>query len=241
MRFYKNVSVVQSDGKFEINLDHRKLKTPMGSPFQISSETLANAVANEWMSQKKQMNLTQMHINGLCNTVIDNPGQVDKHKLVTSVLSFLETDTVLFYGEEPPELLKAQKEKWSPIILWFRERFGVSIEPTTNVMTPPVQESDLKVLEKYLMSYNYESLQGFTFAVDALKSLILCCACVERRLTVTEAVRLARLETEVQTSHWGSVEWAHDIEGHDTTARVAAGVMFVHCSSAGSTTRSKQY
>ena len=125
-------------------------------PSQISSETLANAVANEWMSQKKEINLTQMHINGnlsciinknslhfpqgLCNTVIDNPGQVDKHKLVTSVLSFLETDTVLFYGEEPPELLKAQKEKWSPIILWFRERFGVSIEPTTNVMTPPVQE-----------------------------------------------------------------------------------------------------
>ena len=91
------------------------------------------------------------------------------------------------------------------------------------------------------MSYNYESLQGFTFAVDALKSLILCCACVERRLTVTEAVRLARLETEVQTSHWGSVEWAHDIEGHDTTSRAAAGVMFIHCNSAGSTTRSKQY
>ena len=230
------------------------------------------------MSQKKEINLTQMHINGnlsciiiknslhfpqgLCNTVIDNPGQVDKQKLVTSVLSFLETDTVLFYGEEPPELLQAQMERWSPIILWFRERFGVSIEPTTNVMTPPVQEckrtshslnhltnlfytqcisADLKVLEKYLMSHSYESLQGFTFAVDALKSLILCAACVERRLTVTEAVKLARLETEVQTSHWGSVEWAHDIEGHDTTARVAAGVMFVHCSSAGSTTRSKQY
>ena len=110
------------------------------------------------MAQKKEINLTQMHINGnlsciinknslqflqgLCNTVIDNPGQVDKHKLVTSVLSFLETDTVLFYGEEPPELLKAQKENWSPIILWFRERFGVSIEPTTNVMTPPVQECE---------------------------------------------------------------------------------------------------
>ena len=114
------------------------------------------------MSQKKEMNLTQMHINGnlsciiiknslhflqgLCNTVIDNPGKVDKQKLVTSILSFLETDTVLFYGEEPPELLQAQMEKWSPIILWFRERFGVSIEPTTNVMTPPVQECKISFL-----------------------------------------------------------------------------------------------
>ena len=83
-------------------------------------------------------------LQGLCNTVIDNPGRVDKQKLVTSVLSFLETDTILFYGEEPPELLKAQMEKWSPIMLWFRDYFGVSIEPTTNVMTLPVKECKRK-------------------------------------------------------------------------------------------------
>jgi len=238
-RFYKNVSVVQANGKFEINLDHRKLKTPLGSPLLISNESLAIAVANEWLSQKKEINLTQMHINGLCNTVIDNPGKLDKGKLVKSILNFLETDTVLFYGEEPPELLAAQMDKWSPIIIWFRERFGVNIEPTTAVITSPVQQGDLKILEKYLQSYNTEGLQGFAFCVDALKSLILAVACVERRLTVSEAVSLARLEVSVQTDHWGRVEWAHDIELHDTTARTAAAVMFVQCSSASSVTRHK--
>ena len=78
---------------------------------------------------------------------------------------------------------------------------------------------DIRTLEKYLQSYNMEALQGFAFGVDALKSLILTVACVERRLTVSEAVRLARLEVMVQTDHWGRVEWAHDIELHDTTAR----------------------
>ena len=34
-RFYKNVSVVQANGKYEINLDHRKLKTPLGSPLLV--------------------------------------------------------------------------------------------------------------------------------------------------------------------------------------------------------------
>ena len=113
------------------------------------------------MSQKKEINLNQMHINGtrlhsnqssihhhnllipspgLCNTVIDNPGRIDKGKLVGSILNFLETDTVLFYGEEPPELLRAQMENWSPIILWFRERFGVQIEPTTEVISSPVKQ-----------------------------------------------------------------------------------------------------
>ena len=75
--------------------------------------------------------LANSHFPGLCNTSIDNPGNTDKAKLVSSIIAFLETDTVLFYGEEPPELLKAQTEKWSPIILWFRDRFGVQVEPTT--------------------------------------------------------------------------------------------------------------
>ena len=185
--------------------------------------------------------MSQMHINGLCNTVVDNPGRIDKQRIVKEILNFLETDTVLFYGEEPPELLRAQMEQWSPVILWFRDRFGVSVEPTTDVMTAPVQSADLNILDKYLMSYSEEALHGFSFAVDALKSLILATACVERRLSISEAVSLARLELSVQTQSWGSVEWAHDIEGHDTTARAAAGVMFIHCSSSSSHTRTKQY
>ena len=40
-RFYKNVSVVQANGKFEINLDHRKLKTPMGSPLLVMTQFLS--------------------------------------------------------------------------------------------------------------------------------------------------------------------------------------------------------
>jgi len=237
-RFYKNVSLVQSNGKFEINLDHRKLKTPLGSPLQISSEALAQAVANEWMSQKEVINLNQMHINGLCNTSLDNPGNTGPAQLVQSILAFLETDTVLFYGEEPPELLTAQMERWSPVILWFRERFGVAVEPTTGLVSL-ARPADLETLGRYLSSHSWQALQGFAFGCDALKSLILTVACVERRLTVAEAVGLARLELGVQTQRWGEVEWAHDIELHDTTARLAAAVMFVHFNSASSSSRSK--
>mgnify|MGYP003332890705 CR=1 FL=1 len=43
-RFYKNVSVVQSNGQFEINLDHRKLKTPMGSPLQVPVSSSPHAL-----------------------------------------------------------------------------------------------------------------------------------------------------------------------------------------------------
>jgi len=238
-RFYKNVSIVQSNGKFEINLDQRKLKTPSGSIFQVTSEPLAHAVANEWMSQKDQVLLSQMHINGLCNTALDNPGRADKKKMVEAVLSYLRTDTVLYYGEEPPELLELQIQKWSPIVNWFRERYGVSIEPTTSISPPIVSEEDMRSLERHFMSYSLSNLHGFSFAVDALKSIILALATIEKRLTVEQAVELSRLEMLHQTSHWGTVEWAHDIELHDTTARLAAAAMFVHFHSGERTTRAK--
>ncbi len=60
-RFYDSVSVVQSnddDGSgggagFEICLDQRKLKTPLGRPLRLSQEPLAQAVAQEWAAQEK--------------------------------------------------------------------------------------------------------------------------------------------------------------------------------------------
>ena len=53
-------------------------------------------------------------------------------------------------------------------------------------------------VKKYLLSLNFNSLQGFSFGVDSIKSLILTCAVTEQRLSVDEGVRLARLEVEVQ-------------------------------------------
>lgn len=40
-RFYKNTGVLQSNGKFEITLDNRKLKTPTGTVLIVNSEPLA--------------------------------------------------------------------------------------------------------------------------------------------------------------------------------------------------------
>lgn len=42
-RFYKNAGVLSCDGKFEITLDNRKLKTPSGAVFQVTNEPLAIA------------------------------------------------------------------------------------------------------------------------------------------------------------------------------------------------------
>ena len=44
---------------------------------------------------------------------------------------------------------------------------------------------------------------------------------------------------QFQVEHWGNVEWAHDIELHDTIARVAAADIFIQCNSSKQLTRQK--
>merc|ERR1712013_763355 len=152
-------------------------------------------------------------------------------KLVKQIMDFLETDTILFHSLEPPELLKLQADKWNPVLLWFRQRFDVHLDPVAGISAPTVSPADIAKLEKHFMSHSLEALNGFMFGVDATKSLIL---------TLDEAVKLARLELLFQTDHWGSVEWAHDIEEFDTTARLAAATLFVQLSSTETKTRNKQ-
>ena len=91
--------MVKCGDQFEITLDHRKLKTPGGSVFSVGSEALAAAIAFEWESQRDLVMPSQMHLTTMCNTSIDNPTNATKYDLVDSVLSFLDTDTLLFFSE----------------------------------------------------------------------------------------------------------------------------------------------
>ncbi|XP_040581923.1 ATP synthase mitochondrial F1 complex assembly factor 2 [Lepeophtheirus salmonis] len=231
-RFYKDVNVVTCGGSnFEISLDSRKLKTPSGKVFTVVSEPLAHAVAVEWASQKKEIIRSQMHLTGLVSTCIDNPTQISKEDIITEILEFLKTDTLLFFASEPTGLTQLQEEKWRPIIDWFNNCYGVSLSPTNGQNIhgiPNVSNMDVMKVRKHLTSYPFEAIHGLRFGVDAVKSLIIALSVLEKRVSIDQAIGLARLELEYQTSHWGNVEWAHDIELHDSTSRLAASAIFVN-------------
>merc|ERR1712223_42129 len=228
-RFYKNVEVISSGNQYEVTLDSKKLKTPTGSVFCVSSELLALGVAQEWASQKDLIMSSQMHLTALSNVCIDNPTKITKYDLVDSVLNFLDTDTILFFSDEPPALLEKQEKEWRPIIEWFCERHSIDIQPSISLAAPVFSSNAREVVRKYLLSHSMDALQGFTFGADTLKSLVLMSAIVNNKITVENAVDLARLETQFQTDKWGNVEWHHDIELHDTAARVAASNVFFQC------------
>jgi len=231
-RFYRKTGILRSEKQFEITLDQRKLKTPKGAVLKVDNEALALAVATEWDSQKEVIQRSNMHLTALCSTVIDNPNNLTKFDIVQAILSFLDTDTILFHSKEDENLYSVQQREWQPHIDWFCDRFRVSISATQHIGPPHVSDETKAQLQRHLLSYNFAAMHGFLFAIEALKSAILTMACVERRLSVEKAVLLSRLEEEFQCGHWGRVEWAHDLSQLDLQSRVAAAVLFIHLNSA---------
>ncbi|XP_064439326.1 ATP synthase mitochondrial F1 complex assembly factor 2 isoform X1 [Mirounga angustirostris] len=197
-RFYQNVSVAQGEGGFEINLDHRKLKTPQAKLFTVPSEALAIAVATEWDSQQDTIKSYAMHLTTLCNTSLDNPTQRNKDQLIRAAVKFLDTDTICYRVEEPATLVELQKNEWDPIIEWAEKRYDVEIGSSTSIMGPSIPARTQEVLVSHLASYNMWALQGIEFVATQLKSLVLTLGLMDLRLTVEQAVLLSRLEEEYQ-------------------------------------------
>ncbi|KAI4465400.1 atp synthase mitochondrial f1 complex assembly factor 2/atp12 protein mitochondrial precursor [Holotrichia oblita] len=229
-RFYKNTGILESNGKYEITLDQRKLKTPKGNLFVVDSEPLALAIANEWNSQKEKIVQTSMHLTTLCNTAIDNPNNLKKYDMVQYIVNHLETDTVLFQSDED-ELYKFQVQEWDPVIQWFCDKFAVNIQKSRVMEGPKISKETKQILSRHLLSYTQEAIFGYVYGVDTLKSVILTLACVEKYLTPERAVILSRLEEEFQLGYWGRVEWAHDLNQQDLQSRLSAAVLYIYCNS----------
>ncbi|XP_075149187.1 ATP synthase mitochondrial F1 complex assembly factor 2 homolog l(2)k14505 [Haematobia irritans] len=227
-RFYKQTSVLYNDGKYEVTLDQRKLKTPKGAPFTVKSEPLAIAVATEFDSQKEHIERSKMHLSALCFTAIDNPNNHSKIDMVNYMLNYIPTDTVLFQYDDEKDLHELQRNEWDPIIEWFNERYGTNLTKTMDITPPNVSAEDKMKISKYLLSHAEEVLHGFVFAIDSLKSVVLAFAAIDQRISVDKAVTLSRLEEEYQLKFWGRVEWAHDLSQQELQARLAASVIFVH-------------
>lgn len=61
-RFYRKTGVLSIGDKYEITLDQKRLKTPLGKVFEVKSKPLALAIAHEWDSQKDVINRNVMHL-----------------------------------------------------------------------------------------------------------------------------------------------------------------------------------
>ncbi|XP_077286235.1 ATP synthase mitochondrial F1 complex assembly factor 2 homolog l(2)k14505 [Arctopsyche grandis] len=238
-KFFKNTGIIYSDGRYEITLDQRKLKTPSGRPFYVESEPLALAISEEWDSQRDTVQRSSMHLTSLCSTALDNPNHLTKFDLANYLINYLTTDTLLFQSHDDDALYEMQQKEWDPIIQWFCDRFAVNMKKVRGFDAPTIDSNTKSILTRHLLSYDFAAVHGYTFGVDTLKSVILMLAAVERQITAERAVYLSRLEEEFQCGYWGRVEWSHDLSQQDLQSRLSAAMLIIHFQSSNIKKQSK--
>lgn len=225
-RFYKKVSIAessQSPNKYEILLDQRKLKTPLGNLIAVENELLASAIAQEWHQQTKKIDLSSMHLNSLINTLVDNPLKTTKEELMGKIMDFLDGDTILYRTDLPEEFRQLQIKSWDPILTLINEKFQTNFRSTYELdMSNLVSQEDRAVIEKYLANFDQQTLTIVLYMVETLKSLLLTISLLKQYRPVESIASLARLETEFQISRWSNVEYHHDYDIMDTKSKISA-------------------
>lgn len=228
-----NITLGRADDDAEaytIQLNNFNLKTPMKNLLKIKDETLALAVANEWKgrAKKKKLDLKTMHLTTLCYESIDNPFKESQEDVIKTIIEYLRFDTVRFRDVNNEEFLQKQSRHWDPLIGWFEHRYDchLPIDYGDIMNTSELPQNTIEIVQRTLASHQRWPLVGVKFMTQNLKSFLLATCLMTRFLKVEQAVELSRLETRHQVEKWSKVEWEHDLDEQNTTARVAAGTLF---------------
>jgi chaperone required for assembly of F1-ATPase len=128
-RFYKHVDVVKVQDAYGITLDGRNLKTPAKNLLQFQSYFLAAAIAAEWDAQTNKLRGIQpntMPLMSIASTTIDVISKKPNDARSTC-LSFLPTDSLLFWTKEDDDLYKLQQDEFKPVIEWVESTFNFKV------------------------------------------------------------------------------------------------------------------
>lgn len=131
-RFYKLVTVTESDGGYAVHLDGKPVNTPAGKSLVSPTMALAEAIAAEWRSQEETINPNAMPLTQLLITTLDRVS-ADRAAITDGVLRYLDTDLLCYRTDNPQALGARQAELRDPWLKWFGAQAGAELSVTTSL------------------------------------------------------------------------------------------------------------
>lgn len=125
------------------------------------------------------------------------------NEIIKELLSYLSTDSVLYFSPEPEKLLSLQKEKWGKVIKQFNE-LGTDVQSTTGLSVPPLSDKTKQFISTFLSDFENEKLMWFRQLAGAYRSVILATLTFKKIYSVEEAFDLSCLEELFQNETWST-------------------------------------
>jgi chaperone required for assembly of F1-ATPase len=203
-RFWKQVTV---DAERGVRLDDRPVRTPGRVPLLLSTDLLAEAVADEWRGVAEDIDPRAMPLTGLANAAIDRIAP-DPAAFAAGLAAYGESDLLCYRADSPPDLVARQAAQWDPPLDWARARYDMHFEIVTGVMHRPQPEATIERLGAAIATRTAFELAPLSTIVTITGSLVLALALAERAMDADTVWAAANLDEDWQAEQWGEDDLA---------------------------------
>ncbi|MBB1247498.1 ATP12 family chaperone protein [Rhizobium sp. G21] len=203
-RFYKDVSVQQTEGGHQILLDGRPVKTPMKSALVLPTAAAAGIVAAEWRAQGEEINPAKMPATRLANTAIDGIAR-EIDAVAEDIVSFAGTDLVCYRAEHPERLANLQAAHWDPVLFWAADDLGARFILAAGVMHQQQPAEALDAYRRALADHRHPLALAALHTITTLTgSALLALAFAKGRLDAEAAWTAAHVDEDFNIAQWGA-------------------------------------
>jgi len=206
-RFYKQVDVAPVDGGWQVTLDGRGIKTQGGRPQVAATRAMAEALAIEWADQGEEIDPTAFAMRDQTDYAIDVIAR-DAAEVIDKLLSYGDTDTLLYRADPDEPLYHRQQQDWEPLVCAFEAREGVRLNRISGVMHRPQPDETMASLRARLEAQDAFTLAGLQVLTSLSASLTIGLSALEPDANVERLWQFANLEEEWQVELWGKDEQA---------------------------------
>ena len=219
-RFWKEVSIAQTDDGWRIALDERPVRTPARAELSIPARALAEAIAEEWRQAGETIDPRVMPLTGLANAAIDRVGP-ERQTFAAGLARYAEADLACYRSEWPPELVERQARAWDDLLAWARRRYDVDFATTAGLMPVAQPPATVDRLAHEVAALDAFRLAGLSPLVTIGGSLVAALAVIEKAMTPEAAWDAVSIDERWQIEQWGAdseAELARDNRQRDFLA-----------------------
>ena len=202
-RFYKDVAVRPEGEGFAVTLDGRPVRTPMKALLVMTTEVLAEAVAEEWRAQKDEIIPATMPLTQLANTALDRTPAF-RAAIVDELVGYARHDLLCYHADGPDGLVAKQQAAWQPVLDWAAGHLDAPFAVTTGIFSVDQPETALKAVRLALETYDDLHLTVAQYIAGTCKSVLLGLAVVEGFLTSEAAHAASEVDETHQNELWGT-------------------------------------
>ncbi|MEL1249439.1 ATP12 family chaperone protein [Aurantiacibacter gilvus] len=205
-RFWKEVSVTESDDGWQVLLDGRAIKTQSGNQHVLPTRALAELVAAEFAAQGEKVDPKSFFHRDMADYALDVISR-ERSATVAKLLEYAETDTLCYRAEPDEPLFQRQEELWEPLLTACERHHGITFERASGIMHRPQPEASLAALGAVLEREDEFTLAALTALTSLAASLVVGMAAMDDAADLPALFAAANAEQDWQAELWGW-DWA---------------------------------